>query len=93
MHAAKMYRFSVSYTQRGVFSILAVQTQALATTNKKKLGAEVQRRAAVRSRSQTIAGGQKKNTQEVDQREHRKKGRNMRPSQTDSGTPRHRGVS
>lgn len=62
IHAAKMYRFSVSYTQRGVFSILALQTQALATTNKKDPGAEVQRRAAVRSRSETIAGGQKKNT-------------------------------
>lgn len=57
-----MYRFSVSYAQRGVFSILDVQTQALATTNKKNLGAEVQRRAAVQSRSETTAGEQKKNT-------------------------------
>lgn len=67
IHAAKMYRFSVSYTQRGVFSILAGQTQALATrnlatSNKEKLGTEVQRRAAVQSRSETIAGEQKKNT-------------------------------
>lgn len=62
IHAAKMYHFSVSYTQRGVFSILAGQTQALATTNKNNLVAEVQKRAAVQSRSETIAGGLKEYT-------------------------------